>query len=107
MKKLLVGAAALGLLSGAALAEPQKLDDSLLGGVAGGVDIDASTTSMWSLMASQTSTSTTEMISSVREVSQDLTSMSVNNNYATGLASDNISAMGTSSASVMAPVSLP
>jgi hypothetical protein len=85
-------------LSGAALAEPQKLDDRILGDVAGGYDF--STTSNWSLMASQSTNTTTETISNVRNVTQDLSAASANNNYATGLWSTGVSAMGTGSATV-------
>lgn len=96
MKKLLLGAAAFGLLSGAALAEPQKLDDSVLGDVAGGVVA----TSSFSVMTSQTTNTVTETSNNVRNIAQDLSSMSANTNYATGLWSEGVSAMGSSAATV-------
>ena len=98
MKKLLLGVAAFGLLSGAALAEPQKLDDRILGDVAAGYDF--STTSNWSLMASQSTNTSTETVNNVRTITQDLSAASANNNYATGLWSSGVSAMGTGSATV-------
>ncbi len=100
MKKLLLGVAAFGLLSGAALAEPQKLDDSVLGGVAAGYGFDASTSSVWSLMASQSTETSTATSNNVRNITQDLSAMSANTNYATGLWSNGVSAMGTGSANV-------
>ncbi len=98
MKKLLLGAAAFGLLSGAALAEPQKLDDRILGDVAAGLDF--STTSNWSLLASQSTETSTTTSNNVRNITQDLSAGSANNNYATGLWSSGVSAMGTGSANV-------
>ncbi len=100
MKKLLLGVAAFGLLSGAALAEPQKLDDSILGDVAAGLNLDSSTSTMWSLMASQSTKTTTDTVNNVRNITQDLSAMSANTNYATGLWSNGVSAMGTGSANV-------
>lgn len=99
MKKLLLGAAAFGLLSSAALAEPQKLDDSVLGDVAAGV-VDFSTYSSWSLLANQSTNTSTDTTNNVRHVNQNLSATSANSNYATGLWSNNVSAMGTGSANV-------
>lgn len=108
MKKLLLSAAAFGLLSGAALAEPQKLDDSILGDVAAGQPtltgsgFQVSTSEMNSMF-----TTTTETNNTVREANQTISVMSGNTVYATGLASTGVSATGTSAASVMAPISFP
>ena len=94
MKKLLLGVAAFGLLSSAALAEPQKLDDSVLGDVAAGV-VDFSSYSSWSLLANQSTDTSTATTNNVRNVNQTLSATSANSNYATGLWSNNVSAMGT------------
>jgi hypothetical protein len=96
MKKLLLGAVAFGLMSGAALAEPQKLDDSALGTVAAGVLPGSS--SVWSLTALQNTETTTT--NNLRYVSQDLSAGSVNNVYATGVLAHGVSAMGSSASSI-------
>jgi hypothetical protein len=100
MKKLLLGVAAFGLMSGAALAEPQKLDDSVLGNVAAGVLFPSSNS--WSLAAMQsTETNTT---TNMRAVDQSLSAASVNNSYATGLWAYGITASGMSGATVTGTV---
>jgi hypothetical protein len=97
MKKLLLSAAAFGLLSGAALAEPQKLDDSILGDVAAGfLTLETSE-------VTNTLTSFADNSVSTRETNQTLSAISGNTVYATGLASDGVSAIGTSAATVTAP----
>jgi hypothetical protein len=107
MKKALLSAAALGLLSSVAVAEPLKLDDGTLGDVAGGVDIDGSTN--YSLMVSQV----TETMSSASETSdtrmnsQDLMAGSTTTNYATALWSENVNARGDATASVMGTINIP
>ena len=101
MKKLLLGVAAFGLMSGAALAEPQKLDDGALGTVAAGFLVPSS--SVWTLTALQNTetTNTTNM----RYASQDLSAGSVNNVYATGVLGQNIAAFGSSVAGVTGTIS--
>jgi hypothetical protein len=96
MKKLLLGAVAFGLMSGAALAEPQKLDDSVLGTVAAGFLVPSS--SVWTLTALQNTQNTTT--SNLRYASQDLSAGSVNNVYSTGVLATGISAVGSSMAGV-------
>jgi hypothetical protein len=100
MKKLLLGAVAFGLMSGAALAEPQKLDDSVLGTVAAGFLVPSS--SVWTLTAMQNTETTTT--TNMRAVSQDLTSGSINNVYATGVLAHGVSAMGSSASSISAVI---
>ncbi len=96
MKKLHLGVAAFGLMSGAALAEPQKLDDSVLGTVAAGYMTPSS--NVWSLTALQNTETTTT--TNLRHYSQNLSAGSVNNVYATGVLAHGVSAVGSSGAGV-------
>jgi len=99
MKKALLGAAALGLLSSVAIAEPLKLDDGTLGGVAGGVDIDGSTS--YSFMVSEMTNTQTTTSTDTRSNMQDLMSGANNTNYATGLWSEGVTAAGSATSTVM------
>ena len=97
MKKALLGAAALGLLSSVAVAEPLKLDDSTLGDVAGGfydTSISAvSNTNTWTSNAFTSSTSS-------RTATQSATSMSSNDANAVAVGSANVGATGSSSSMI-------
>jgi len=105
MKKLLLGAAAFGLLSSVAIAEPLKLDDGTLGSVAGGVDFDGSTS--YSFMVSQMTETSSSDTRDTRMNALDLTSGATNTNYATALWSDGVSATGDATASVMGTITTP
>ena len=99
MKKALLGAAALGLLSSVAVAEPLKLDDSTLGDVAGGFSLSANTTT--NNYSSVTETMSSVMTSTdTRSLIQDLGAMTSNVNYSTGVGSEGVSAVGNASSVV-------
>lgn len=102
MKKLLFGAAAFGLLSSVAIAQPLKLDDAALGETAGGVDIDGSTS--YSFMVSQLTETRTENTSSMRSAGQELMSAATNRNYSLGLWSEGVSATGSATSSIMGTI---
>jgi len=97
MKKALLGAAALGLLSSVAIAEPLKLDDAALGETAGGFDASTS----YSFMVSQLTETNTQTTSDVRTSSQDLMSAATNSNYSLGLWSEGVTATGSATSSIM------
>lgn len=100
MKKLFLSAAAIGLLSGVAVAEPQKLDDQVLGDVAAGQLIPA-----LALNAPTVTTTTTTMTSmDQRTYNQNLQSVSSNNNYAVGLASPGVVATGSVVSTIMGAI---
>jgi hypothetical protein len=95
MKKVLLSAAALGLLSSVAIAEPLKLDDGTLGEVAGGFnDTNISAVSnTWTSNSFTTSTSS-------RTATQTATSMSSNDANAVAVGSSGVSATGSSSSMI-------
>lgn len=95
MKKVLLSAAALGLLSSVAIAEPLKLNDGTLGEVAGGFyDTSISAVSNTVTSNSLTTSSTT------RTATQSATSMSSNDANAVAVGSFNTGATGTSSSMI-------
>ncbi len=102
MKKLLLGAAAFGLLSSVAIAEPLKLDDGALGDVAGGFDA----TSSFSVMVSQMTSTENNWSSSTdtRSNLQDLMSGATSSNYATGLWSEGVTATGGATSSIISSI---
>ncbi len=106
MRTLLCAIPALLALAGTASAEPQQLDEAQLGGVAAGQDLGASPTS-WSLSTSEiTSLSTnSSSTSSVQEtIGQTLSGGSTNTNYATGMNSTGVSAIGSAGTSVLGTI---
>lgn len=100
MKKLLLGAAAFGLLSSVAIAEPLKLDEGALGDVAGGLDASSS----FSLMVSQVTNTSTTYSTDTRSNAQDLMSAASSTNYATGLWSEGVTATGGATSSIMSSI---
>ena len=100
MNKLLLGAAAFGLLSSVAIAEPLKLDDGALGDVAGGLDASSS----FSLMVNQVTNTTTSHSVDTRTNLQDLMSGATSNNYATGLWSEGVVATGGATSSIASSI---
>ncbi len=102
MNKLLLGAAAFGLLSSVAIAEPLKLNDGALGDVAGGFDA----TSSFSVMTSQVTTTENNWSSTTdtRSNLQDLMSGATSTNYATGLWSEGVTATGGATSSIVSSI---
>lgn len=102
MKKLVLAAAAFGLVSSVAIAEPLKLDDGALGDVAGGLDASSS----FSLMVSQVTTTENNWSSNTdtRSNLQDLMSGATSTNYATGLWSEGVTATGGATSSIMSSI---
>ena len=85
-----------------ASADPVRLDEAGLGGVAAGNGLSLSTSQL-----SNTSTSTTSTLSDVSSIMQSMTGSSVNTNYATGLASQGVTATGVAGTTVTGAIARP
>ncbi len=99
----LAGLLALAAAAGTASADPVRLDEPALGGVAAGADVPAAGVPALSLLTSQTSdtrTSSTSTSSDVSSVLQSLTGATDNANYATGISSRDVRATGNAVTSV-------
>lgn len=104
MKKLLLGAAAFGLLSGVAIAEPLKLNDGALGDVAGGFDASSSFSVMTSQVTNTTNNWSSTSSTDTRSNIQDLMSGATSTNYATGLWSEGVTATGGATSSIVSSI---
>jgi hypothetical protein len=91
----LAGLLALAAAAGPAAADPVRLDEAGLGGVAAGAELSFSNQQLTS-----TSTSTTFNSSSVRSATQAMRGQAGNRNYSTALSSRNVLAAGNSVADV-------
>ena len=91
MRTLLCAIPALLALAGTALAEPQQLDEAQLGSIAAGqFNITSNQSSITS-----TATSTTNSVEQI--VGQNLSGVSTNDTYSTGVSSSNVNATGAAS----------
>ena len=92
----LAGLSALAAATGPAAADPVRLDEPALGGVAaGGPDLDVS-----SLTSNTTINSTHTSVSSRDTITQMLDSAAVNDNLSTGISSANVGAFGNAASTV-------
>jgi hypothetical protein len=99
----LAGLSALAAATGPAAADPVRLDEAGLGGVAAGADVAPAGVPGLSLLTSQTGdtrTSSTSTSSSVSSAIQSLTGATDNVNYATGISSQDVRATGNAVSSV-------
>ncbi len=105
MRTPLLAALALLALAPAApaSAEPLRLDEGRLAGVAAGQDAAAPGFSISSLNSSSTTTSTSNAVDT--RIGQMLSGSSTNSNNALGLSSSGVTANGSASATVMGTIS--
>ena len=107
MKKLFLSAAAIGLLSGVAVAEPQKLDDQILQDVAAG-EIVGMPGLFWAQSSSDviTNTTTNNLVNTTetRTNTSNVTSSNLNNVYSTGVGSSGVTATGSVTSNIMIPM---